>query len=292
VTRRMALAAVSACLALAGAGCSSGDPPPRAHTSPGAFPTPHRSPTPTLWAVGDGDGSAPSARIAALIARDRPTAFLYLGDVYEGGSAGDFRRDYAPTFGRLRSLTLPTPGNHDWDQRGAGYRPYWGRLTHGRPPSHYAVSIGGWQIVSVSSEDGRDPKAAQVRWLKRRLAGSGTCRIVFWHRPRFSAGMHGDQPDVDPLWRAVVGRAALVLNGHDHDMQRLAPVDGTTEVVSGAGGHGLYRVDRADTRVTWFNDRTYGALRIRLLRRRAALAFVAESGRVLNRFSVRCRPAE
>jgi hypothetical protein len=244
----------------------------------------------TVWAVGDGDGSAASGRIAALIARDRPTAFLYLGDVYEGGSADDFRRNYAPTFGRLRSLTLPTPGNHDWDNRAEGYQPYWGGVTHGRPPARYSVAVGAWQIISVSSEDGLGPTAAQVRWLKRRLAGPGTCRIVFWHRPRFSAGMHGDQSDADPLWKAVVGRAALVLNGHDHDMQRFAPVDGTTEIVSGAGGHGLYRVDPTHSRLAWFNDRVYGALRMRLFKRRAALAFLTAAGRVLNRFNVRCRP--
>lgn len=288
----MALAALAVGVALAGPGCSQGDRPPIVEKPLGAFPTPHPPRSATLWAVGDGDGSAASGRIAALIERDHPTAFLYLGDVYPAGTADDFRDEYVPTFGRLRSLTFPTPGNHDWDNRGVGYQPYWGRVTHGRPPPHYAISIGGWQIVSVSSEDGRDPKAAQVRWLKRRLAGSGTCRIVFWHRPRFSAGMHGDQPDVDALWRAVVGRAALVLNGHDHDMQRFAPVDGTTEVVSGAGGHGLYRVDPADTRVAWFDDGTYGALRTRLFQRHAALAFVAASGRVLNRFSVPCEPGD
>ena len=66
------------------------------------------------------------------------------------------------------------------------------------------------------------------------------------------------------------GRAALVVNGHDHDMQRFAAVHGTTEVVSGAGGHGRYPVDKSHSRLVWSNDGVYGALRIRLSRRRAA----------------------
>jgi hypothetical protein len=62
---------------------------------------------------------------------------------------------------------------------------------------------------------------------------------VFWHRPRFSAGtVHGDAPDVTPLWNAIRGHARLVLNGHDHVMLRYRPRDGLTEYVAGSGGAG------------------------------------------------------
>jgi hypothetical protein len=284
----MGLAAAAASLALAG--CSTVDPAPEKQQPTGVFPAPRLIPAATLWAVGDGDGSVASSRLAALIKSARPGAFLYLGDVYEAGTAADFRRAYAPTFGRLRSRTLPTPGNHEWGNRAEGYNRYWAGVTKGEPPAYYAVRLGRWQLVSVNSEQTLDPKGSQVQWLTRQVAGPGTCRLVFWHRPRFSAGLHGDQSDVAPLWLAVVGRAALVVNGHDHDMQRFAPVRGTTEVISGAGGHGRYPVDPADTRVVWSNDRAYGGLRIRLFRRHERLAFVAASGRVLHRFGVRCSP--
>jgi hypothetical protein len=276
--------------AVATAGCSSAQERAPAKRQPAATLPAARPGGTTVWAVGDGDGSADSAKLAGLIARARPAAFLYLGDVYPAGSAADFRDSYAPTFGRLRARTYPTPGNHEWGNRATGYNPYWARVLHHKPAPYYAARVGGWRILSANSELAHDSGSRQARWLRRRLAGSGTCRIVFWHRPRFSAGLHGDQADVDPLWRAVAGRAALVLNGHDHDMQLLAPIHGTTEVVSGAGGHGRYPVDTANPRLSWSDDGDFGALRLRLSKRGASLAFVAASGRVLHRSRVRCRP--
>jgi hypothetical protein len=280
---------VAAAAAVATAGCSGQEPAPAKRQATGTLPAARPGGT-TVWAVGDGDGSTDSAKLAALIARARPAAFLYLGDVYPAGTAADFRTSYAPTFGRLRARTFPTPGNHEWANRATGYNPYWARVLHHRPAPYYAFRVGGWKIVSANSELEHGRRSRQARWLRRRLAGPGTCRLVFWHRPRLSAGLHGDQADMDPLWRAVAGRAALVLNGHDHDMQLFQPIHGTTEAVSGAGGHGRYPVDAADSRVSWSSDSAYGALRLRLSKRAASLAFVAASGRVMHRARVGCRP--
>jgi len=222
--------------------------------------------------------------------RTRPTRVLYLGDVYESGTAADFRSNFTGTFGARKRRTLPTPGNHDWPNHAEGYDPYWATVTGRRPPSFYAVHTAGWQLLSLNSEEPLGPGSAQVRWLRSRLSGQGTCRLAFWHRPRYSAGQrHGDQPDVAPLWNAVRGRAALVVNGHEHDMQQLRPQAGTTPLVSGAGGRGHYSVDRQDRRVAWANDRDYGALRVDLRPGSARFAFVAAGGRELRRGSVACR---
>ncbi len=43
--------------------------------------------------------------MAALVRRGRPDRFLYLGDVYETGTAQEFRRWYHPRFGRLARIT-------------------------------------------------------------------------------------------------------------------------------------------------------------------------------------------
>jgi hypothetical protein len=91
------------------------------------------------------------------------------------------------------------------------------------------------------------------------------------------------------LWNAVRGRAAIVLAGHEHDMQRLRPVGGTTEFVSGAGGNERYPL-RRDRRVAFGNDQTFGALRLDLRRGLARYAFVAATGRVLDSGTIRCRP--
>lgn len=250
-----------------------------------------------VWAVGDGaDGGKHAKAVAARMATRRFDRLLYLGDVYGSGplhadgGAEDYREHYISVYGRFVARTSPTPGNHEWPQRAKGYNVFWSSPS--RPmPAYYAFETAGWQLLSLNSEAAHGPGSAQVRWLSRQLRGPGTCRLAFLHRPRFSAGRHGDQPDVAPLWNALRGHASLVVAGHDHDMQRLRPVDGITELVSGAGGHSLYAL-KDDPRLAFGDDDSYGALRITLTPRRADLAFVAADGRVLDRHRVACeRPA-
>lgn len=244
----------------------------------------------TIWAVGDGDASASGRAVARLIAARRFDRLLYLGDVYENGTRKQFRENYAPSYGLLARRTAPTPGNHDWPNHTSGYDPYWRRaLRRGRAASWYAFSAGGWRILSLSSETGHSRGSAQERWLRAQLRKPGTCRLAFWHRPRYSAGRHGDQQDMAPIWDALRGRAAIVLAGHDHDMQRLRPIDGITSFVSAAGGHSRYAVDSADKRLAFADDERDGALRLRLRPGRASYAFVSTRGRVLDSGSLRCR---
>src|SRR3954465_10649311 len=106
----------------------------------GAAPGQHGA---LVWAVGDGDGGSASAALVRRIQRSRPARFLYLGDVYPNGSARDFVRAYAPTFGRLAGLTAPTPGNHDWGAARSGYFPYWRSVKGGGPPQLYPFPPGG-----------------------------------------------------------------------------------------------------------------------------------------------------
>jgi acid phosphatase type 7 len=274
-------------LALAVAACGGTTPAPA--TGSGQAPPPAPARHAVLWAVGDGaNGGSEGRAVAARIAAGRVDRLLYLGDVYEDGTASEFRGNYARTYGRLAGRTAPTPGNHDWPNHATGYDPYWRRALRGALPHWYAFRAGGWQVISLNSEAPHGRDSPQVRWLRARVRAPGTCRIAYWHRPRLSAGRHGDQDDVAPLWDALRGRATIVLSGHDHDMQRLRPVDGITQFVSGAGGNGLYRV-RRDDRVAFADDRDHGALRLDLRPGRATWAFVTDAGRVLDRGTLRCR---
>ncbi len=202
---------------------------------------------------------------------------LYLGDVYDQGTARELAdhvgRVYRPFLRRI----LPTPGNHEWAERTSGYDPFWRKVT-GRPtPSWYAVRLAGWTLLSLNSEADHGAGSAQARWLARRLRGRSTCRLAFWHRGRYSAGLHGDQPDVGSLWSPLRGHAALVLNGHDHDLQRWKPRGGLTEIVAGAGGHGLYPLTRR-AGLVFGDDRHYGGARLRLRPGRADIALVTSAG--------------
>ncbi len=242
-----------------------------------------------IWAVGDGADGGPSARRVATLIAGSPGRLLYLGDVYQSGSASDFARHYVSTYGRLASRTAPTPGNHDWPQHLEGYDPYWRRIVGRPPPAFYAFRMGGWEIISLNSEGPHSRGSAQDRWLRRQVQRSGTCRLAFWHRPRYSAGVeHGDEPDVQPFWDALRGRATLIVNGHEHDMQRFRPVGGLTQLIAGAGGHDRYAI-RRHAGVAFSNASDYGALRLGLSPGSARWSFVAVDGRVLDRGRVSCR---
>ena len=262
--------------------------PPRPVAHHGFRPAPGSGPS-VVWAIGDGaNGSAAALRVARAAARDDPRAVLYLGDVYERGTREEFERKVRGPYRPLLRRMLPTPGNHEWPRHTEGYDAFWRSVT-GRPTAPwYAVRIGGWTLLSLNSEAPHGRRSAQVAWLRRRLRSGGTCRIAFWHRPRFSAGRHGDQPDIQPLWEALRGRAVLALAGHDHNLQRFRPRDGIVQIVSGAGGRERYRIRRRQ-RVAFADDRHYGGVRLTLHPRRAGVEFVTSGGRVLDRSTVGCR---
>ncbi|MDQ4048250.1 MAG: metallophosphoesterase [Actinomycetota bacterium] len=256
--------------------------------APARFEPPRLGSPARVWAVGDaaGPGEAPR-RVARRIAEGRPELFLYLGDVYPHGTREDFRT-YDRLYGQLVGRTAPTIGNHEWATRRSGYDPYWRRAL-GRPvPRYYSFQAAGWTVLSLNSELPGTAMRRQAAWVRAQVRAGGTCRLAFWHRPRFSAGVHGDSKRVDPLWRALRGRARLVLNGHDHDLQRLRLRDGITELVAGAGGRGRYPL-RPDPRLVFGNASSEGALRLDLRPGHARYAFVSAAGRVLHRGSASCR---
>jgi hypothetical protein len=245
----------------------------------------------TIWAVGDGaDVGRASYDVSALLKSRRLNRFLYLGDVYEYGTATDFALNYVPLFGRFASRTAPTPGNHEWPHRYDGYYPYWSSVRGSPPPDYYAFSIGGWQLLSLNSEADHGLQSPQLAWLRRKISRTpkfGNCRLAFWHRPRFSGGPHGNQPDVDPLWQAVRRKARLTLHGNDHNYQRFRTRDGVVEVIAGTGGRSVYPVDRKPALLAATYD-VFGALRLRIHNGLAELAFVSRGGAVLDHKGVRC----
>ena len=302
MTRRLLFALtvfVAAALAIGlGAALMLGDdsaPDPAGQSVPSApeTATPNRA---TVWAVGDGaDGGDAASRVADVIERGRPDRVLYLGDVYETGTAEEFENRYKTIYGRFDKIAAPTPGNHDWPNHDTGYDPYWNAANPQVPTNrhYYRLRAGGWELLSLNSESGLESGSPQMRWLKAQVRGAaGTCRIAFWHRPYLNAGKHGDQEDVAPLWRAVQGRAALVLTGHDHNLQHFKPRDGLVELVSGAGGHDLYQSNENDPRLVWDEDDEFGAVRLDLRPGLARLAFIDADGNTLHSGRVRCRPIE
>lgn len=297
----IAIAAGALAWALAGAGSDetgreagsgSGSVPPSPDGSAaGSFVESGGRRRAEVWAVGDGAEDRPAARkVGRLIERSRPDRVLYLGDVYPTGTAEEFAENYAPIFGPVAEITAPTLGNHEAPNAEEGYEPYWEGVHGVPPPSYYAFRTAGWQLLSLNSEIDFYSDSEQVAWLERKVAGGGNCRLAFWHRPRYNAGSrHGDDKRLEALWEVLAGRARLIVNAHDHNMQRIKRRRGITQLVSGAGGKSLYPIDSDYAGLAFGNDRRFGALRLRLRRGRAAYAFVSAGGKKLDSGVVRCR---
>ena len=249
----------------------------------------------TVWAVGDGAVPGPEDdAVARRIAREGVDRLLYLGDVYETGTAQEFADNYHTSFGRFRAITSPTPGNHEWGNRATGYDAYWG--PHFRQPDgghYYSFDVAGWHMVSLNSEEPIGPGSAQLAWLERDLASRpGSCTVAFAHRPRRGASVgRGDDWSLEPAWAALQGRAAALFSGHDHNYQRFWPDRGIVQFVVGTGGRFRYPVNRADRRLASADDDHFGALRLHLVSGRADFAFVTTRGRKLDSGSLACAPS-
>jgi hypothetical protein len=203
---------------------------------------------------------------SSLVDALKPAAVLALGDLqYERGELADFQDVYEKTWGHFKSITHPSPGNHEYaTPNAAGYFAYW------RVEPWYSFDVGGWHVVSLNSNckpaGGCERGSPQERWLRADLsAHSAKCILAFWHHPRYSSGYHGDDPSMEGLWQALAeGGADLVLGGHDHDYERFAPNRGIRQFVVGTGGRSLYPVLGREQGSEAENHDTYGVLKLTL----------------------------
>ena len=247
----------------------------------------------TVWAVGDGGVAGPEDdQLAARIETEPVDHFLYLGDVYESGTADEFANWYHPSFGRFKAKSSPTVGNHEWANRAVGYDPYWGTLAPQQAGGghYYSFDFGGWHFISLSTEEPADAGSPQLAWLQGDLAANpGECTVGFMHRPRYSAGFSQDDPAWEPIWSALAGAGAIaVLSGHDHDYQRFNPNRGLVQFVIGSGGRELRPVNFSDPDLAAYNDTAFGALRMTLTPSRLDFAFVPTTGPALDSGSLPC----
>lgn len=236
--------------------------PTAAGSSPPAVPaSPAPSPSGDPVLVGAGDiadcTTDTDSATAALLDGIAGTVFTAGDNAYYDGSAANFRDCYGPTWGRHRERTRPAAGNHDHRTRGAaGYLDYFGpAATNSDGDPWYSYDLGSWHVIVLDSEcdrvGGCGPDSDQGRWLANDLAttADNACTLAIWHKPRFTSGEHGNDPSVDPFWRALHAAGAdVVVNGHDHDYERFAAQDpdgradperGLRQFVVGTGGTAL-----------------------------------------------------
>lgn len=199
-------------------------------------------------------GGCKAAETYKLLASQKLDAILALGDEqYEKGELDAFMLSYAATWGKLKRITHPTPGNHEYysSPSADGYFNYFGTAAGDRTKGYYSFALGAWHIISLNGNCGFVGGCAagspQEIWLKADLARDrSVCTLAYWHQPRFSSGAHHNDPTYTALWNDLyAARADVVLNGHDHDYERFAPQTpagaadaalGIREFVVGTGG--------------------------------------------------------
>ncbi len=267
---------------------------------------------PASSAFNGGNGTANLCNMketAALIGSTAPAAVLAIGDTqYYCGGYSAFIQSYALSWGQYTSITHPVPGNHEYLTSGgtgcdttgtaSGYFQYFGSAAGTQGKGYYSFNIGTWHIIALNSAcsdvGGCGSGSPQEQWLKADLAANAnTCKMAYWHIPRFSSGKYGDHTQYSAFWNDLyAGHAAIVLDGHDHDYERFAPQSpsqvatssGIREFVVGTGGsdHGgsFTYVQQPNSQV--FNDATYGVLKLTLHSSSYDWQFLPEAGKTFT----------
>jgi hypothetical protein len=270
-----------------------------------------------------------------LIQANPPTVFTAGDNQYPRGQIADFTSPdgYAGSWGRaaLKRKTCPTVGNHEYADPlpgPAGYLAYFSPPCPHRPDIEYAKTSSGsiiptvyayrpapgsgwWAYVLDSEcnhtgwEAGPDCSrySDQLNWFRAHMAAHPvTCRIVFYHHPRFGNGApFGDDSQVYWLYAvaAYAGRASLIVNGHNHAYERFTSmtpdgaIDGSytapRSITVGTGGAPLIAFSKPARTGTRYRDAShYGVLRITLGDGYWATEFDRIDGVVADKASAGC----
>lgn len=208
------------------------------------------------------------AEVADLIAAADPERFIALGDIqYQDATLAEFRGAgaYDDTFGKLRAVTLPVLGNHEYHVSTDGYFDYFYGADAATGPfgdrtdGYYTTTIGSWRFIGLNTECGAigvpggcAAGSPQYEWLQNLLVDSpAQCTIVATHRPRWSTGAsHGSYPEMSAMWDLMAANHVdIVLAGHNHVAEIFKPIgvsgsgstpnvtpDGIRAFTSGGGG--------------------------------------------------------
>lgn len=222
--------------------------------------------------------NAPWTVVAAQVTGLNPQPYCVLipGDcANHGDNAGvsgeylNFDANTQGSYGKIKPLLRPVPGNHDWGNVvGSGdlthYDAYWGPqgFPNTTPPHFYSFDLpSGWHVIALDSSEQwtgslNNPSATYTAVSNDLAANTGKPLIAFWHHPRFSDGTTTTDPGgtadttvVSDIWNLLYDHHCdLVFSGHCHSYQRfpklgktgLADSAGITQFVVGTGGSGLF----------------------------------------------------
>ncbi len=249
-----------------------------------------------------GYGTATECRlmeVSDLLVNTGLTAVLPIGDISNAdGSLYVYQQAYDPTWGRVKSITHPVLGNHDYlnNPTASGYFTYFGSIAGDPTKGYYSYDIGAWHIVALNSMctpvGGCDAGAPEELWLKADLAAHpNMCTLAYWHHPRFSSGEQGSYVAYDTFWKDLYAAGVeIVLNGHDHVYERYAPQSpsavadskGVQEFIVGTGGKVMNAFATVQPNSVIRHTNTFGVLRLTLHPTSYDWQFVPEAGQTFT----------
>jgi hypothetical protein len=231
-------------------------------------------------------------------------AVLPLGDnQYYCSGFGAFQASYDPSWGRLKSISHPAVGNHEYLTSGgtgcnatnsgaAGYFKYFGAAAGEPNKGYYSYDVGSWHLIALNSScgpaGGCESTSPQGQWLRSDLAAHPKqCLLAYWHIPLFSSGGSANT-NSRPFWDALyAAKADVILTAHDHLYERFAPqtpkraadpVNGIREFVVGTGGSNHTSLAALAANSEILNTDTFGILELTLDPDHYAWQFVPEAG--------------
>jgi fibronectin type III domain protein/calcineurin-like phosphoesterase family protein len=245
---------------------------------------------------GNGTSSACRQKYTSdLLVNGGFTAVLPLGDnQYYCGSLTAFNSAYDPSWGRVKGITDPTTGNHEYltsggsggstgcdssNNNAAGYFNYFGAAAGDPTKGYYSFDIGSdWHLIALNSQcshaGGCGTGTAQYTWLQNDLAAhAGECILAYWHIPLFSSGGRA-AANTKPFWNLLYNaHADINLTGHDHIYERFAPQDpngnldsanGIREFIVGTGGANHTSIVSIAPNSVVHDNTTFGVLELTL----------------------------
>ncbi len=264
------------------------------------------TPDPPELLVGAGDiaGCTQTNDEATAVLLDAiPGTVFTIGDnAYENGTTTQYTNCYQPTWGRHKARTKPAPGNHEYNTANAtGYFGYYGAVAGDPTQGYYSYNRGEWHIIVLNSSGGTagtnvsmSASSAQMEWLRADLAANPRlCTLAYWHHPLYqstSGTGTGGLTDTKSraVWDTLYARGAeLVLGGHRHFYERLAPQKpdktpdpafGIRHITVGTGGNFLHASTNVVQNSEVRNSNTYGVLKLWLYADSYAWKFVPVAG--------------
>ena len=210
------------------------------------------------------------------------SAVLMLGDSqYHDATIEKFMASYHPTWGRLKDITYPILGDHEYYyhlEDAAGYFAYFGERAGDPTKGYYSYELGEWLVIALNTNcakvGGCGSTSPQGQWLRQVLANNTKeCIMAYMHYPRFSSGKKGGRTAVTSFWRALYAYGAdVVVSADDHIYERFAKQDpdgnatesGMRLFVVGTGGKVLYNIATIQPNSEVRNADTYGVLKLDL----------------------------